>query len=150
MNFNKCIPLCNSSPYLDTDCSHQLRVASCFSHVIAIFERTALYPLMSLYTPQLKIPVSGPKSEGHLYVSSSRDAPFKRYDGKVGGEQEENLLLETILISLFNCSCMIAALRISFTKLQKFHSQDNTHAHAFALSSVRTFSPVLTTGSEEL
>lgn len=150
MNFNKCIPLCNSSPYLDTDCSHQLRVASCFSHVIAISERTALYPLTSLYTPQLKIPVSGPKSEGHLYVSSSRDAPFKRYDGKVGGEQEENLLLETISISLFNCSCMIAALRISFTKLQKFHSQDNTHADAFALSSVRTFSPVLTTGSEEL
>lgn len=28
---------------------------------------------------QLKIPVSGCESQGHLYVSSSRDAPFLRY-----------------------------------------------------------------------
>ncbi|KAF3817085.1 hypothetical protein GH733_013827 [Mirounga leonina] len=28
---------------------------------------------------ELKIPVSGPKSEGHLHVISSRDAPFQRY-----------------------------------------------------------------------
>ncbi|XP_029782373.1 cytochrome c oxidase assembly factor 1 homolog isoform X2 [Suricata suricatta] len=28
---------------------------------------------------QLKIPVSGSKSEGHLYVSSSRGAPFQRW-----------------------------------------------------------------------
>ncbi|KAM6202377.1 cytochrome c oxidase assembly factor 1 homolog [Rhynchocyon petersi] len=29
---------------------------------------------------QLKIPVSGSNSEGYLYVSSSRDAPFKRWN----------------------------------------------------------------------
>lgn len=45
---------------------------------------------------------------------------------------------------------MIAALRISFSKLQKFHSQDNMHASAFALSSVWTFYPMQTTEFEEL
>ncbi|XP_032340171.1 cytochrome c oxidase assembly factor 1 homolog isoform X1 [Camelus ferus] len=29
---------------------------------------------------KLKIPVSGPRAEGHLYVNSSRDAPFKRWN----------------------------------------------------------------------
>ena len=120
-----------------------------FSRYSHLWEDSVVSTYVSLYPPA-EDPCLWTKVRGHLYVSSSRDAPFKRYDGKVGGEQEENLLLETILISLFNCSYMIAALRISFTKLQKFHSQDNTHAHAFALSSVRTFSPVLTTGSEEL
>lgn len=29
---------------------------------------------------KLKIPVSGTKSEGHVYVTSSRDAPFQRWN----------------------------------------------------------------------
>lgn len=44
-----------------------------------------LQSCLTFLTPQLKIPVSGPKAEGHLHVSSSRDAPFQRYCGKVGG-----------------------------------------------------------------
>ncbi|XP_027627835.1 cytochrome c oxidase assembly factor 1 homolog [Tupaia chinensis] len=35
--------------------------------------------LVDIADAQLKIPVSGSKSEGHLYVSSSRDAPFQRW-----------------------------------------------------------------------
>ncbi|XP_005609162.1 cytochrome c oxidase assembly factor 1 homolog isoform X3 [Equus przewalskii] len=40
---------------------------------------TDRYNFVDIADAQLKIPVSGSKSEGHLYVSSSRDAPFKRW-----------------------------------------------------------------------
>ncbi|XP_058390669.1 cytochrome c oxidase assembly factor 1 homolog isoform X2 [Diceros bicornis minor] len=40
---------------------------------------TDKYNFVDIADAQLKIPVSGSKSEGHLYVSSSRDAPFKRW-----------------------------------------------------------------------
>lgn len=67
----------------------------------------------------------------------------------MGGEQEENLLLETKLDFPFQLQLYDCGTKVSFTKLQKFHSQDNTHADAFALSSVRTFSPVLTLDPED-
>ena len=39
-----------------------------------------MIPIVSyIFNPQLKIPVSGSKSEGYLYVSSTRDAPFQRW-----------------------------------------------------------------------
>uniref|UniRef100_A0A8C2NBP0 Cytochrome c oxidase assembly factor 1 homolog n=1 Tax=Capra hircus TaxID=9925 RepID=A0A8C2NBP0_CAPHI len=41
---------------------------------------TDKYNFVDIADAKLKIPVSGPKSEGHLYVSSSRDAPFKRWN----------------------------------------------------------------------
>lgn len=37
------------------------------------------------------------------------------------GEQEEKLLTETILIPVVICSYMIVVIRISFSKLGKFH-----------------------------
>ena len=37
--------------------------------------------------------------------------------------QEENLLMETI--SIFNCSYMTVTVRISFSRLEKFHSLDS-------------------------
>lgn len=40
---------------------------------------TDKYNFVDIARAQLKIPVSGSKSEGHLYVSSSRDAPFQRW-----------------------------------------------------------------------
>ncbi|XP_004677155.1 PREDICTED: cytochrome c oxidase assembly factor 1 homolog [Condylura cristata] len=40
---------------------------------------TDKYNFVDIADAQLKIPVSGSKSEGHLYVTSSRDAPFKRW-----------------------------------------------------------------------
>uniref|UniRef100_A0A8C9KL80 Cytochrome c oxidase assembly factor 1 homolog n=2 Tax=Panthera tigris TaxID=9694 RepID=A0A8C9KL80_PANTA len=40
---------------------------------------TDKYNFVDIASTQLKIPVSGFKSEGHLYVSSSRDAPFQRW-----------------------------------------------------------------------
>ncbi|CAD7687035.1 unnamed protein product [Nyctereutes procyonoides] len=40
---------------------------------------TDKYNFVDIADAQLKIPVSGSKSEGHLYVSSSRDAPFQRW-----------------------------------------------------------------------
>ncbi|XP_039091601.1 LOW QUALITY PROTEIN: cytochrome c oxidase assembly factor 1 homolog [Hyaena hyaena] len=40
---------------------------------------TDQYNFVDIAEAQLKIPVSGSKSEGHLYVSSSRDAPFQRW-----------------------------------------------------------------------
>ncbi|KAF6301565.1 cytochrome c oxidase assembly factor 1-like protein [Rhinolophus ferrumequinum] len=40
---------------------------------------TDKYNFVDIANAQLKIPVSGSKSEGHLYASSSRDAPFKRW-----------------------------------------------------------------------
>ena len=52
------------------------------SIILSSLKRTATY--LILY-PQLKIPVSGSRSAGHLYVTSSRDAPFHRYYGKMGG-----------------------------------------------------------------
>ncbi|VFV41749.1 Hypothetical predicted protein [Lynx pardinus] len=38
-------------------------------------------PLLSISStlPTIEIPVSGTKLEGHIYVSSSRDAPFQRW-----------------------------------------------------------------------
>jgi len=40
---------------------------------------TDKYNFVDIAEAQLKIPVSGPKSEGHLHVISSRDAPFQRW-----------------------------------------------------------------------
>ncbi|XP_055967051.1 cytochrome c oxidase assembly factor 1 homolog [Sorex fumeus] len=37
------------------------------------------YNFVDITNAQLKIPVSGSKTEGHVYVSSSRDAPFQRW-----------------------------------------------------------------------
>ncbi|XP_024602358.1 cytochrome c oxidase assembly factor 1 homolog isoform X1 [Neophocaena asiaeorientalis asiaeorientalis] len=41
---------------------------------------TDKYNFVDIADAKLKIPVSGPKSEGYLYVTSSRDAPFKRWN----------------------------------------------------------------------
>uniref|UniRef100_A0A8D1C783 Cytochrome c oxidase assembly factor 1 homolog n=1 Tax=Sus scrofa TaxID=9823 RepID=A0A8D1C783_PIG len=41
---------------------------------------TDKYNFEDIADAQLKIPVSGPKSEGHLYVSSSREGPFRRWN----------------------------------------------------------------------
>ncbi|XP_068406413.1 cytochrome c oxidase assembly factor 1 homolog isoform X1 [Eschrichtius robustus] len=41
---------------------------------------TDKYNFVDIADAKLKIPVSGRKSEGYLYVSSSRDAPFKRWN----------------------------------------------------------------------
>nr|XP_019574412.1 PREDICTED: cytochrome c oxidase assembly factor 1 homolog isoform X2 [Rhinolophus sinicus] len=46
---------------------------------IHYLQLTDKYNFVDIAKAQLKIPVSGSKSEGHLYVSSSRDAPFKRW-----------------------------------------------------------------------
>ncbi|XP_053464661.1 cytochrome c oxidase assembly factor 1 homolog [Nycticebus coucang] len=40
---------------------------------------TDKYNFVDIADAQLKIPVSGSKSEGYLYVSSSRAAPFQRW-----------------------------------------------------------------------
>uniref|UniRef100_A0A8D1I3Q4 Cytochrome c oxidase assembly factor 1 homolog n=1 Tax=Sus scrofa TaxID=9823 RepID=A0A8D1I3Q4_PIG len=41
---------------------------------------TDKYNFEDIADAQLRIPVSGPKSEGHLYVSSSREGPFRRWN----------------------------------------------------------------------
>ncbi|KAM5204348.1 cytochrome c oxidase assembly factor 1 homolog isoform 1-T2 [Hipposideros larvatus] len=46
---------------------------------IHYLQLTDKYNFVDIADAQLKIPVSGSKSEGHLYVSSSRDSPFKRW-----------------------------------------------------------------------
>ncbi|XP_062970783.1 cytochrome c oxidase assembly factor 1 homolog [Cynocephalus volans] len=40
---------------------------------------TDKHSFVDIADAQLRIPVSGSRSEGHLYVSSSRDAPFQRW-----------------------------------------------------------------------
>ncbi|XP_006925412.1 cytochrome c oxidase assembly factor 1 homolog [Pteropus alecto] len=46
---------------------------------IHYLQLTDKYNFVDIADAQLKIPVSGSKSEGYLYVSSSRDGPFKRW-----------------------------------------------------------------------
>ncbi|KAM7120162.1 cytochrome c oxidase assembly factor 1 homolog isoform 2-T6 [Molossus nigricans] len=46
---------------------------------IHYLELTDKYNFVDIADAQLKIPVSGSKSAGYLYVSSSRDAPFNRW-----------------------------------------------------------------------
>ncbi|KAM9651384.1 cytochrome c oxidase assembly factor 1 homolog [Trichechus inunguis] len=41
---------------------------------------TDRFNFIDITDAQLKIPVSGSKAKGHLYVSSSRGAPFKRWN----------------------------------------------------------------------
>ncbi|KAM7120160.1 cytochrome c oxidase assembly factor 1 homolog isoform 1-T2 [Molossus nigricans] len=55
---------------------------------IHYLELTDKYNFVDIADAQLKIPVSGSKSAGYLYVSSSRDAPFNRGLLQVGSEQE--------------------------------------------------------------
>lgn len=96
-------------------------------HHFSSLGRTTMYPIVSgILYPQLKIPVSGTKLEGHIYVSSSRDAPFQRYYGKVGGNggtgrEPSN---GNNPDSHFHCSEMIAIVRIHFSNLEKFHGLD--------------------------
>ncbi|XP_008701715.1 cytochrome c oxidase assembly factor 1 homolog isoform X2 [Ursus maritimus] len=45
-------------------------------HCLHLIDRANFVDIVNA---QLKIPVSGPKAEGHLHVSSSRDAPFQRW-----------------------------------------------------------------------
>ena len=46
---------------------------------IHYLQLTDKYNFVDIADAQLKIPISGSRSTGHLYVTSSRDAPFNRW-----------------------------------------------------------------------
>ena len=66
---------CNSSPYLDIDCSHHLRGALCSSHIIAISERIALYPLICLFIPHSWRSLSLDQSQRAISMSAHPEMP---------------------------------------------------------------------------
>ncbi|XP_076975459.1 cytochrome c oxidase assembly factor 1 homolog isoform X2 [Tamandua tetradactyla] len=47
--------------------------------VVHYLHLTDKYNFVDIADAKLKIPVSGPKSEGILYISSARDGPFRRW-----------------------------------------------------------------------
>lgn len=139
----------NSSARLKFENNQVLWIITGF-HRLSL-ERTALYihlPL-SFYTPSWRFLSLDPSQRAISMSPHPEMPPLRGMMGKWVGirQQEENLLMETI--SVLNFSYMIVAVRISFSKLEKFHSLDSMPLLGL-LSSVQTFYPAHATEFEEL